>query len=116
MREDQWFQQDVATPQTSHQSLDWLRNHFGAKLISHKNPIVWAPPFPDLSPPDIFLWGHLKDRSYIDVQTTIDELEASITRDKYRIPMVMIRRLFESFNNRISVVKTRGGNRICIYT
>ena len=67
VREDQWFQQDVATPQTSHQSLDWLRNHFGAKLISHKNPIVGAPPFPDLSPPDIFLWGHLKGRSYIDV-------------------------------------------------
>ena len=51
----QRFQLDGATPQTSHQSMEWLRYKFGAKLISHKTPIVWAPQSPVLSPLDFFL-------------------------------------------------------------
>ena len=33
-RDDQWFQQDGATPHTSNHTLDWLRERFQERLIS----------------------------------------------------------------------------------
>jgi hypothetical protein len=34
---------------------------FPGRLISKR---LWPPRSPDLSPPDLFLWGHLKDTVY----------------------------------------------------
>ena len=40
---------------------------------------------------------------------TIGDLKAAITREARRVPVAMIRRVFESFTNRLSVVKARDG-------
>jgi hypothetical protein len=39
----------------------YLESVFPGRLISK---ILWPPRSPDLSPPDFFLWGHLKDTVY----------------------------------------------------
>jgi hypothetical protein len=39
----------------------YLESVFPEHLISKR---MWPPRSPDLSPPDFFLWGHLKDTVY----------------------------------------------------
>ena len=40
-----------------------------------------APHSPDLSPPDFFLWGYLKDRVYAGKPRTITELREAIREE-----------------------------------
>jgi hypothetical protein len=41
----------------------------------------WLPRLPDLSAPDFFLWGHLKDFVYRTNPCTTEELKGSITEE-----------------------------------
>ena len=61
VRAEQWFQHDGATPHTSNDSLNWLRQFFPDRLISRRCDPEWVPHSPDLNPPDFYLWGYLKD-------------------------------------------------------
>ena len=55
-RDQQWFQQDGATPHTSNVSLAWLGERFDDKLISRRCDVEWAAHSPDLNP-QIFICG-----------------------------------------------------------
>ena len=46
-----WFQQDGATSHTSSCAMDWLGNHFGNNIISHRSEFPWPPRSPDLRLP-----------------------------------------------------------------
>ena len=48
-RDEQWFQQDGATPHTSNNTLLWLRQRFEDRLISRKRDTERVPHSPDLS-------------------------------------------------------------------
>ena len=50
-RDQQWFQQEGATPHTSNVSLAWLRKRFDDKLISRRCDVEWAAHSPELNPP-----------------------------------------------------------------
>ena len=58
-RDNQWFQQDGATPTHQNHTLDWLRERFQERLIIRKCDVEWAPHSPDLNPQEFYLWGHL---------------------------------------------------------
>ena len=73
-----WFQQDGANSHTSNMSREWLKKNFGKRVISLKTDLEWAPHSPDLSPPDFFPWGYLRDRVYASKPTTISELKSNI--------------------------------------
>jgi hypothetical protein len=47
-----------------------------------RGPLEWPAPSPDLTPPDFFLWGVLKDLVYKNKPRNVDELKATI-RDKF---------------------------------
>ena len=49
-RDEQWFQQDGAPPHTANITMEWLRGHFGDRLISRKAAITWASHSPDMTP------------------------------------------------------------------
>ena len=55
VRAEQWFQQDGATPHTSNDSLNWLRQLFPDRLISRRCDPKLAPHSLDLNPPDFYL-------------------------------------------------------------
>ena len=78
MRAKFHFQHDGAPPHTSKLPLDRLKTHFNNRVISRKTDFEWAPHSPDLSPPDFFLWGCLKDRVYKTNLQTIGEMERNI--------------------------------------
>ena len=79
-----WFQQDGASSHNSNLSRDWLKENFGSRVISLKIDFEWTPHSPDLSPPDFFLWGYLKDRVYAGKSRTITELKEAIREEMKR--------------------------------
>jgi transposase len=71
-----WLQQDGATAHTSGSSMNHLRVFFGERIISRG---LWPARSPDLSPPDFFLWGYLKDRVYRNAPQNIEQLKVNIS-------------------------------------
>jgi len=59
------------------------------------------PYFPNLTPPDFFFWGYLKDRIYVNVKPRdIAQLKANIRREFQNIP-------HETFPNVMNSVAVR---------
>ena len=83
-----WFQQDGAPAHTSRLALQWLDDHFGARLLSRKTPTPWPAHSPDLTPMDFYLWGYLKAevckkkaKNLTELKTMIAEAVRGITSD-----------------------------------
>jgi hypothetical protein len=72
-----YYQQDGATSHTSGVSMAEVESLF-PRVISRG---LWPPRSPDLTPPDFFLWGHLKGRAYMNTPRTLDELRENIRRE-----------------------------------
>ena len=47
-------------------------------MMSKGATIIWPTQSPDLTPPDFFLWGHIKQVVYRDNPSTLTELKAAI--------------------------------------
>jgi len=60
-----WFQQDGATCHIAKQTMKLLSQIFGNRIISRGSAFGLLPRSPDLTAPDFFLWGYLKDRIYV---------------------------------------------------
>ena len=78
---EMWFQQDGATAHTARQSVALLRGLFGERLISRFSGFNWPSRSPDLTTPDFFLWGYLKERVYVNNPRTIQELKNNIRHE-----------------------------------
>jgi hypothetical protein len=65
------FQQDSSTAQTTHVSLETLREVFDDRVISRG---LWPPRSPGLTPCDVYLWGSLKG---ILSKHNVDKLQES---------------------------------------
>lgn len=73
-RDEQWFQQDNATPHTSNDPLACLRERFQERLIIKKCDVKWAPHTPDMNPVYSLLGGiYLKGNVYRNNLQTIGE-------------------------------------------
>lgn len=103
-----WFQQDGATCHTSNETMDMLEAFFGDRLIS-KN--LWPPRSPDLTIPDFFLWGYLKDKVYEGDPQTIDDLKIAITQRIQEITPSMLKRVSKNMRKRVQLcLQERGGH------
>jgi hypothetical protein len=74
-----WFQQDGATAHMARQSMTFLRGMFPGRLISQFSNIHWPACSPDLTAPDVFLWGYLKSKVYATCPHSSQELKDHIT-------------------------------------
>ena len=75
---DAWFQQYGSTCQTSHTTIDLLRQTFNGRLMNQNGDINCPPISYDLSLFDYFLWGIVKEKCYADKPKTIEDLKANI--------------------------------------
>ncbi|KFM61439.1 hypothetical protein X975_20872, partial [Stegodyphus mimosarum] len=73
-----WWQQDGATAHTARQTMQLLRDMFGERLISRNADFNWPANSPDLTVPDFFLWGYLKNCVYSTKPRNIQELKENI--------------------------------------
>jgi hypothetical protein len=68
--QDCWFQQHGATAHAANSTMQMLNDFFGGRIISRN---LWPPRSPDLSPPDFYLWGFLKENVYKNNPHTLEE-------------------------------------------
>jgi hypothetical protein len=75
--------------------MDLLREIFGERIISKNAEFVWPPRSPDLTAPDFFLWGYLKERVYVNKPRTIQELKENIRTETRRLRPETLRTVME---------------------
>lgn len=112
-----WFQQDGATCHTSNASMQVVQAMFPGKVISKRGNIEWPPRSPDLSPPDFFLWGFLKNKVYSNKPRTITALKENIRAEMAAISTATCLRVFENFKFRLGECLRRDGEHLddCIF-
>ena len=77
---DLHFQQDGAPAHYAKDVRQWLDETFPGCWIGRRGPIKWPARSPDLTPPDFFLWGVLKNAVYANKPRTVDQLKQNIWR------------------------------------
>ena len=93
-----WFQQDNATAHTSRLTIAYLESVFHGQIISKD---LWPPRSPDLTVPDFFLWGHLKNSVYFNNPRTLDDLKLNIQQEIANITIQTLQRVFSNMIRRI---------------
>ncbi|KAJ4429937.1 hypothetical protein ANN_22141 [Periplaneta americana] len=56
-----WYQHDGCPAYYAHTARDVLNNNYHGRWIGRAGPINWPARSPDLTSPDFFLWGYLKE-------------------------------------------------------
>lgn len=108
---DLWFQQDGATSHTVGQTIQLLHEKFPGRVISRFGDVNWPPRSCDLTPLDYFLWGHLKDRVYVNKPQTTDALKDEIRRCIDEISEALLQNVVQNFVKRADVCRrARGGH------
>jgi len=103
-----YFQQDGATSPTTHASMAEIQSFFGDRVVSKG---LCPSRSPDLTPPDYFLWGHLKGRVYQNKPQTIDALKANITEEIQAVTADVLARTFQNMARRVqSCLDANGGH------
>lgn len=98
---DLMWQQDGAPPHYYLPVRQWLDVHFPNKWIGRRGPIEWPPRSPDLTPPDFFLWGVLRNDVYKNKPKDIPDLKASIIQSCAKITAEMCAKVCTSIPHRL---------------
>lgn len=108
--EDMFFMQDGAPPHYATVVRDWLDLNFAGKWIGRRGSVEWPARSPDLTPPDFFLWGYVKNFVYGLKPQTLVELEQIIRQCCTEIPVEMLTRACRSVLNRCQLcIDNQGG-------
>ena len=72
-------------------------------IITDDSETAWPPRSPDLTPPDFFVWGYLKDSIFRppNAPETIDDLRQRITNLCGSITGDMLKSVFRNFEDRL---------------
>lgn len=105
-----YYQHDGAAPHFARVVRDWMNEHFQNQWIGRRGYIDWPPRSPDLTVPDFFLWGYLKDRVYGRNPVNLAELRTAITEEVEAISIDMIRKVCRSVPHRFQVCINNNGN------
>ena len=80
---------------------EWLNLNFEGRWIGRRGAIEWPSRSPDLTPPDFFLWGVLKDLVYSLKPKTIPELKQAISSKFSVINVEMCQKVCRSVAGRV---------------
>ncbi|GFT34835.1 DUF4817 domain-containing protein [Trichonephila clavipes] len=92
------------------QSIFFLKDTFGDRLISRFGPVNWPPRSCDLTPLDYFLWGYVKSLVYADKSQTLDHLEDNIRRVIADIRPQMLEKVIENWTSRLDYIRASRGS------
>ncbi|PNF35390.1 hypothetical protein B7P43_G01743, partial [Cryptotermes secundus] len=93
-----YFQQDSATCHTSSMSLELIESFFLDRVISKK---IWPPKSPDLTSPDFFLLGLLKDRVYANKPRMLQHLKDNISAEIRNITEETLQQVLANMQTRV---------------
>lgn len=106
-----YFQQDGGA-QPHYYSLvarGYLDEIFPQRWIGRRGPVEWPARSPDLTPPDFWLWGYVKDNVYGRKPDTMASLKLMIEEEIGRIPADMIRHVTQSMVDRCQRLIEKNG-------
>lgn len=107
-----WWQQDGATAHTARATMQMLTVMFQDRIISRTADFPWPPRSPDLTAPDFFLWGHLKEKVYANKPRTIQQLKANIQEEIHAIQPQILRTVMENAVQRARVCEAENGGHL----
>ena len=107
-----YFQQDGAQPHYSHVARGYLDEIFPQRWIGRRGPVEWPARSPDLTPPDFWLWGYVKDNVYGRKPDTMASLKLMIEEEIGRIPADMIRHVTQSMVDRCQRLIEKNGRQL----
>jgi hypothetical protein len=96
------FQQDGAPAHYARTVCEFLNRTF-TEWMGRRGSIEWPARSPDLTVPDFFLWGYLKDKVFARGPSTIAELKRFITEEFNRIPQETIAKACRSVLTRLEL-------------
>lgn len=96
-----YFQQDGAPPHYSRTVRQWLDYNFAGKWIGRRGPIEWPARSPDLTPPDFFLWGVIKNLVYAEKPRNLQDLRQAIEQKFTTIDLELCEKVCRSIPERL---------------
>ena len=108
-KHDMWFQQDGATAHTARATIQLLRQIFEGRIISHSCDISWPSRSPDLTTPDFFLWGYLKEKVYVNKPKTLQQLKNNIWAEITALVPETLRGVMENALERARLCEAEDG-------
>ncbi|CAF4694672.1 unnamed protein product [Rotaria sp. Silwood2] len=98
---DFWYQHDGAPAHYSRIAREYLDEMFPDRWMGRRDPIEWPPRSSDLSPPDFFAWGVVKDAVYSKKSTSIDQLQNEIVDEFQQISTDLCKKVCRSVESRL---------------
>jgi len=113
-RPEVWFQQDGATAHTARETMQLLRQCFGNKIIARNGNVNWPSRSPDLTSPDFFLWGYLKEKVYINKPQTLQKLKENIRNEVRELNRnrVILHSVMDNVLERAQICEAENGNHL----
>jgi hypothetical protein len=102
LRQNMWFQHDGCPAHYSSIAREILDRNFNGCWIGRAGPVNWPARSPDLTSPDFFLWGYVKDKVYQQVPTTRENMIERIRNACAKIPAYKLLSCVHSFEMRIN--------------
>jgi len=93
-------------------SIAALRRLFPQRVISRFDDVPWPPRSPDLSTPDIFLWGFLKSKVYSNRPTDLHALKENIREEVAKLSEETLQAVMRSFLTRVHLCIEEGGGHL----
>ena len=97
-----YFQQDGAPPHYGLAVRRWLDDNFRGRWIGRRGAIEWPARSPDITPPDFFLWGILKDMVYREKPRTLQDLRTIIEEKFAQIDTELCKKVCRSVPGRLA--------------
>ena len=72
----------------------------------------WPAQSPDITPPDFFLWGYLKDKVYANPIDSVKHLHEVIVQEFNKVPVNMCRKACENVALHLQACVDLGGAQV----
>lgn len=106
-----WLQQDGAAPHFAVIVRNFLNENYNGRWIGRGSQHPWPACSPDMTSPDFFLWGYLKNIVFAERPTTRENMMERIRQACAAIPREMLLRTVNSFERRLHLcLQANGGH------
>ncbi|EZA47915.1 hypothetical protein X777_15034, partial [Ooceraea biroi] len=105
------IQLDGAPPHYAVIVRNFLNQEYNNRWIGRGGPVAWPPRSPDLTSPDFFLWGYIKNVVYEHVPTTRENMMERIRTACVNIQRAVLLKTVRNFQNRLALcIQGNGDN------
>lgn len=108
-RRRMWFQHDGAPAHFAVIVRNFLNQYYNGRWIGRGGPVNWPACSPDLTSPDFYLWGYLKNVVFKERPTTRADMQERIRRACAAIPRQILLNTVRHFQRRLNLCLQANG-------